>query len=116
LTVGAALNPVASAGPRRTGAARVEEGVFMSRSSWKRALTALLVVMVCTLAVPARAGATALTMDSAYYSAMKLWNTAMDWLRVAWTGVPAVSSAPRGNHKFGAGHSSDGRTLTKAAY
>jgi hypothetical protein len=84
----------------------------MSRSSWKRAFTALLLVMVCTLAVPAKASATAMTMDSAYYSALKLWTKAMDWLSGLWA-APATG-APRGNLKFGAGHSSDGVAASKA--
>ena len=108
-----ALIPVAGAGPRRTGPARREEELFMSRSAWKRALTLLLIVMVCTLAVPAKASATALTMDSAFHSALKLWTTAIDWLSGFWT-APAASSAPRGGFKFGAGHSSDGLRATKA--
>jgi hypothetical protein len=92
----------------------VEEEAFMSRSSWKRAFTALLVVMVCTLAVPAKASATAMTMDSGHYSALKIWARAMDWLRGLWA-VPPTASDPRGNSKFGAGHSSDGLATSKAA-
>ena len=86
----------------------------MFRSSWKRALTAVLIVTVCALAVPATASATARNMDSDYYSATKLWNTAMNWFWGLWT-TPAASSAPRGNLKFGAGHSSDGRSLARPA-
>ncbi|HYL05042.1 MAG TPA: hypothetical protein VE075_03330 [Thermoanaerobaculia bacterium] len=83
----------------------------MPRSSWKRAFTLLLIVMVCTLAVPAKASATAPTMDAA----LKLWTTAMDWLRGLWT-APAASNVPHGgNFKFGAGHSSDGLSASKPA-
>ncbi len=81
----------------------------MSRRSWKRAVTALLIVMVCTVAVPAKASATASTMDSPYTSALKVWTRVMDWLG----GLLPALSEPRGDAKFGAGHSSDGRRMSK---
>jgi hypothetical protein len=85
----------------------------MTRSPWKRAFTALLVVMACTWAVPAKASTAAPTMDSTYSSAMKLWTKAMEWLTDLWT---APSSVQRGhNLKFGAGHSSDGHGVAKAS-
>ena len=87
----------------------------MCRSPWKRAFTALLVVMACTLAVPARAATTAPTMDTAFTSAMKLWTKAMKWLDDLWA-APATSGAARGDgFKFGAGHSSDGRSVAKSS-
>lgn len=87
---------------------------FMSRSTWKRAFTPLLIVMVCTLAVPVKASATGISMDSIFHSASKVWISAMDWLYGLWP-APATSSVPRGNPKFGAGHSSDGRSAAKPA-
>jgi hypothetical protein len=86
--------------------------VFMSRSSWKRAITALLIVMAFTLAVPAKASATAMTMDSAYCSTLKVWTKVMAWLTGLW--AAPTTSAPRGDAKFGAGHSSDGLAVSKA--
>ncbi len=86
----------------------------MPRSTWKRAFTSLLIVTVCALAVPAKASATAMSMDSIFHSAAKVWTSAMDWLFGLWT-APATSSTPRGDSKFGAGHSSDGRSAAKAA-
>jgi hypothetical protein len=91
-----------------------EEEVFMSRSPsrWRRALAALLVVMACILAVPPRANAAALNMDTFYVPANKLWNKAMDWVRSFW--MPA-RSGPNGT-KFGAGQSSDGRTKSTSSF
>jgi len=82
----------------------------MSRSPWKRAIAALLVVMACTLAVPARASATVLSMDSVFVPASRLWFKAMDWFRGYWT-----SPGGPNDSKFGAGQSSDGRTKAKAS-
>jgi hypothetical protein len=83
----------------------------MSRSSsrWARALAALLVVMACTLAVPPKASAAALNMDTFYVPASRLWTKALDWFRGFWT-TPAAPN----DSKFGAGQSSDGRTKTKS--
>ncbi len=80
-------------------------------SRWARALAALLVVLACTLAVPPKASATALSMDSFFVPASRLWTKAMDWCRGFWA-TPATS-APN-DAKFGAGQSSDGRTKTKS--
>jgi hypothetical protein len=81
----------------------------MSRPPWKRALAALLVVMACTLAVPANANAAAANMDSLPYPS-KLWNRLMDWVGRFWT-----TPAARASHeiKFGAGQSSDGRAKSQ---
>ncbi len=83
----------------------------MSRSPWKRVLAALLVAMACTLAVPAKASAAALNMDSFFVPASRLWTKAMDWIRGYWT-----TPAPGGpnDDKIGAGQSSDGRSKLKA--
>lgn len=82
----------------------------MSRSPWKRVLAALLVAMACTLAVPARASAAVLSMDSFFVPASRLWIKAMHWFHGYWT-TPATG----GDAKFGAGQSSDGRTKAKAS-
>jgi len=84
----------------------------MSRSPtrWARALAALLVVLACSLAVPPKASAAVLSMDSFFVPASRLWTKAMDWLYGFWK--PAAG-AP-GDSKFGAGQSSDGRTKTKS--
>jgi len=73
----------------------------------------LLVVMACTLAVPAKASAAVPNMDTFYVPASRLWDKAMDWFRAIWT-RPATS-APDGT-KFGAGQSSDGRTKSKSYF
>ena len=87
----------------------------MSRcpSRWARALAALLVVLACTLAVPPKASAAALSMDSFFVPANRLWFKAMDWFRDFWT-TPATS-APN-DAKFGAGQSSDGRTKSSSYF
>jgi len=83
----------------------------MSRSPWKRALAALLVVMACTLAAPAKASAAAANMDSLPYPS-RLMNKIMDWVGRFW-----VTPAARSPHeiKFGAGQSSDGRSKSQSA-
>ena len=83
----------------------------MSRRSWKRTVAVLLMVAVCALAVPARASATAPSMDSLFYPAGWLWTKGMDLLRDIWVSL----HAGRGGFKFGAGHSSDGHALSKSA-
>jgi len=83
----------------------------MSRSPWKRALAALLVVTACTLAVPAKANAAAANMDTFAYPS-RLWNRIMDWVGRLWS-IP-VTGGPH-DAKFGAGQSSDGRTKGHAS-
>lgn len=79
-----------------------------SPSRWGRtALAALLVVMACALAVPPKANAAALNMDTFYLPASRLWDKAMDWVRSFWS-KPAKNGPD--SSKFGAGQSSDGRT------
>jgi hypothetical protein len=89
----------------------VVEGRFMSRRSWKRIIAAVLVVMVCALAVPAKASAAAPTMDSMFHPASWVWIKGMDWLRGFWTSLHAGIGA----NKMGAGHSSDGHAEAKSA-
>ena len=84
-----------------------------SPSRWARVLAVLLVVMACTLAVPPKANAAALNMDTFYVPASRLWDKAMDWVRGFWS-TPATS-VPN-NSKFGAGQSSDGRTKSKSFF
>lgn len=87
-----------------------EEEVFMSRSPWKRAIAAVLVVLAITLAMPAKANAAASNMDSFFYPANRILSKAMDWIRHLWpVGGPNAG-------KFGAGQSSDGRTSSKAYF
>lgn len=81
-----------------------------SPSRWARVLAALLVVMACTLAVPAKASAAVPNMDSIFVPAGRLWTKAMDWFRGFWA-TPA--SAPN-DAKCGAGQSSDGRNKPKS--
>jgi hypothetical protein len=83
----------------------------MSRPPWKRALAALLVVMACTLAVPANANAAAANMDTLPYPS-RIWNRIMDWVGRFWA-TPAAR-APH-NVKFGAGQSSDGGSRSQSS-
>jgi hypothetical protein len=82
-----------------------------SHSRWARATAALLVVMACTLAVPAKASAASPNMDTFYVPASRLWNKAMDWFRALWTTPRAPNDA-----KCGAGQSSDGRTRSSSYF
>jgi hypothetical protein len=84
----------------------------MSRrpTRWARALAALLVVLACALAVPPKASAAVLNMDSFFVPASRLWIKAMDWLYGFWKPAPGAPN----DTKFGAGQSSDGRTKTKS--
>lgn len=99
--------------------------MVMSRSTLNRVVAALLVVMACTFAVPAKADSAAYTTDSGPTSA-RLWNaataalnTVFDWIH-GLTGPhappanPGRQLEPPGSNKFGAGQSSDGRTVTKS--
>ena len=82
-----------------------------SPSRWARVLAALLVVMACTLAVPAKASAAVPNMDSFFVPASRLWTKATDWFRGFWT--TSATSAPD-DAKEGAGQSSDGRNKPKS--
>ena len=86
----------------------------MSRSPtrWARALAALLVVLACTLAVPPKASAAVVNMDSFFVPASRLWIKALDWIYGLWK--PATGGP--NDAKFGAGQSSDGRTKTKSYF
>ena len=82
-----------------------------SPSRWARVLAALLVVMACTLAVPAKASAAVPNTDSFVVPASRLWTKAMDWFRDFWT-TPATSATD--DLKAGAGQSSDGRNKPRS--
>lgn len=85
----------------------------MSRSTWKRALAALLVVAAFTVAVPARASVAASNMDTFLCPANRVWTKVLDWVGRFWSSHP--TSAPD-DAKFGAGQSSDGRSKTQAYF
>jgi hypothetical protein len=99
--------------------------MVMSRSTLNRVVAALLVVMACTFAVPAKADSAAFTTDSGSTSA-RLWNTAnaavnavLEWIHgVTGPHAPPVNAGrqpqPPGANKFGAGQSSDGRSVSKS--
>jgi len=92
----------------------------MTRSSWKRAIATLLVVLACSLTVPAPARAAAAiggmpTMDGVFDPVAKLWHAAVGWIR-GLVPAPGERHRPGGDNKFGAGQSSDGRAKSLAAF
>jgi Spy/CpxP family protein refolding chaperone len=91
---------------------RVVEGTFMSRSSCKRIVAALLVVVVCALAVPARAGATPPNLDAWFSQPGLIWAKGLNWLHGFWRALHLGSGAS----KMGAGHTSDGHSAAKEAF
>lgn len=113
-----------SANPARLQRAQDGGGMVMCRSTLNRVVAALLVAMAFTFAAPAKADSAAYTTDSGPTSA-RLWNaataalnTALDWIH-GLTGPHAPPAnpgrqQPPGANKFGAGQSSDGRTVTKS--
>jgi hypothetical protein len=113
-----------SANPAKLQRAQDGGGMVMSRSTLNRVVAALLVAMACTFAVPAKADSAAFTTDSGPTSA-RLWNaataalnTVLDWIHgLSGPHAPPVNPGrqqPPGNNKFGAGQSSDGRSVSKS--
>ncbi len=87
----------------------------MARKSLRPAIVVLIIALACAVAVPPQAHASPFATSSEGSPLVKLWSSALDWLHRVWW--PGPSTSPSGSpwYKFGAGHTSDGHTVTKSS-